>query len=159
TRLGIAFINIAQEIWVGLVITLPPVIGGAGLLSIFASPAVIAGLLAIVFALVPLMLLLSLLLLVSGVSLAYFWPIHPFLIFLFGAICWLVGVIQSMIAAPLVAIALASPDGNSEVAGRAGPGLMLLLNLFLRPSMMIFGLITAIALSTVALWLLNGTFN
>ncbi len=66
----------------------------------------------------------------------------------------MIGVIESMVAAPIVAIGLMHPEGH-EAFGKAEQGIMLMLNVFLRPSMMIIGLITGIMLSYVGLWLIN----
>ena len=64
-----------------------------------------------------------------------------------------------MVAAPLVAIGVMHPDGQHEFLGKADQGLMLLLNVFLRPAMMVIGFIAGISLSYVGVWLLNMGFG
>jgi hypothetical protein len=63
-----------------------------------------------------------------------------------------------MLAAPMVAIGLAYPEGQHEVLGRAEPAISLLANVFLRPTLMIFGLIAGILVSYVAINFLSSLF-
>ena len=93
----------------------------------------------------------------AGVFLAVYVPFIPFLIFTFSAIGWFIAVIEAMVAAPIVAIGLIYPEGH-EIWGKADQGLMLMLNVFLRPGMMIIGLIAGISLSYVGVWLLSQGF-
>ncbi|MBN1684883.1 MAG: DotA/TraY family protein [Gammaproteobacteria bacterium] len=76
-------------------------------------------------------------------------PLVPFLIFTFTMIGWLIGVVETMLAAPIVALGLTHPEGH-EVLGRADTAIQLITNMFLRPSFMIFGLISGMVVSTVA---------
>ena len=61
------------------------------------------------------------------------------------------------IAAPLWAAAHIHPDGDVRV-GLAGPGYMLLLSLFMRPVLMVFGMVGAILLAHPAAGFINNTF-
>ena len=103
---------------------------------------------------IPMFITICTLLFTSGCVMAYYVPMIPYLIFLFGALGWFMGVIESMVAAPLVALGIAHPEGH-EAYGRAEPAVMLIVNIFVRPSLMIIGFITAILLSYVGLKLLN----
>jgi conjugal transfer/type IV secretion protein DotA/TraY len=94
---------------------------------------------------------------VTGIMLEYYLPMVPFMIFSFGVVGWIVGVIEAMVAAPIVAFAIMNPEG-SDIFGKADPGVMLLLNLFLRPSLMIFGLIAGIMVSYIGVWIINEGF-
>lgn len=91
----------------------------------------------------------------QGVMLAIYLPLIPFILFLVGGIGWFISVIEAMVAAPLVAIGLVWPEAQNEVLGRAEPALMLFLNLFLRPSLMIIGLLIGILLCWVGFKLTN----
>jgi len=73
---------------------------------------------------------------------------------LFGAIGWFIATVEAMVAAPLVALGITHPEG-AEVLGKSDPAVLLLVNVFLRPSMMIIGFIAGIILSYVSIWLLN----
>jgi len=85
-------------------------------------------------------------LLVPGIVLGYYLPLYPFMLFTFGVLSWLMIVLESMVAAPLVAFGITHPD-NHDFLGKAEQGLMLLLSVFLRPALMIIGLISAIVVS------------
>jgi defect-in-organelle-trafficking protein DotA len=63
-----------------------------------------------------------------------------------------------MVAGPLVAIGVMMPGGHHEIMGRAEPALMMLFNIFLRPSLMIMGLMAGMLISTVLCDLIFYTF-
>ncbi|MFA6302484.1 MAG: type IVB secretion system protein DotA [Legionella sp.] len=93
-----------------------------------------------------------------GFTTAYYTPLLPYMMFLFGTIAWLMVVIEAMVAAPVVALGVTHPEGH-EAFGKGEPAIMILLNVFLRPAMMIIGYIAAIALSYVGVWILNASFD
>jgi len=90
-----------------------------------------------------------------GAILAFYVPLIPFMVFTFAAIGWLVSVIETMIAAPLVALGVVIPEGTSQVFGKAEPAVMLIVSVFLRPTLMLFGMITALGLSYISIRVLN----
>lgn len=94
-----------------------------------------------------------------GALLAYYIPFIPFVVFLFTSLGWFVAVIESMIAAPLVALGLAYPEGQHELFGHAQASIFLIVNVFLRPMLMIFGFIGGIILAYIGVWLLNDGFG
>jgi conjugal transfer/type IV secretion protein DotA/TraY len=106
----------------------------------------------------PLMYSVLALLFTLAATLSLYIPMIPFVLFSFGALNWLVATIETMLAAPIIAIALVMPGGNHDIWGKAEGALMLLLNIFLRPSLMIFGLMTALALSYIAVNYINASF-
>lgn len=85
-----------------------------------------------------------------GVMLAYYVPLYPYLLFTFGCVSWLILVVESMAAAPLVALGLTHPEGH-DFMGKSEQSLMLLLGVFLRPVLMVIGMIAAMILSYVVL--------
>ncbi len=93
-----------------------------------------------------------------GSTLAIYIPLIPYTIFTIGAIGWMISCIEAMVAGPLVALGVLVPSGHHKLLGKAEPALMLLFNIFLRPSLMIFGLFAAILLSTVVLKMINTGF-
>lgn len=93
-----------------------------------------------------------------GFSAAFYVPFVPILVFTFAGIGWMIGVIEAMTAAPIVALGAIHPEGN-EAFGKAEQSVMLLLNMFLRPSLMIIGYIFGIILSYVGVWMMNLGFN
>jgi len=93
-----------------------------------------------------------------GMITAYYIPMLPYMIFTFGAIAWLMAVIEAMVAAPIVAVGITHPEGH-EVFGKGEMAIMILMNVFLRPAMMIIGYIAGISLSYVGVWILNAGFD
>ena len=83
-----------------------------------------------------------------GSILVYYVPLIPFLLFFFGSLSWLTLVIGGVLAAPLVALGVMHPEGH-DFFGQAEQGIRLLASLFLRPMLMIFGLIFRMILCTV----------
>jgi conjugal transfer/type IV secretion protein DotA/TraY len=118
------------------------------------SSAVMAAVMVLMGLIGPLLLVL----LVTGATMAYYIPIIPFIIFTFGAIGWLISVVECIIAAPLVALGIAHPEGQ-EVLGKAEPAVILLMNVFLRPVFMIFGFLIGMMLAYVGIWILNAGFG
>lgn len=94
----------------------------------------------------------------AGATMSYYIPLMPYMLFTFGAMGWFIGVIESMVAAPIVALGITFPEGH-EVYGRAEPAMMLLLNVFLRPCLMIIGFMTGIIMAYVGIWMLNAGFQ
>jgi glycosyltransferase involved in cell wall biosynthesis len=93
-----------------------------------------------------------------GFMTAYYVPMIPYMTFLFGSIGWVIAVIEAMVAAPIMAVGMTYPEGEN-IFGKGEAGFMILLNVFLRPSLMIIGYIAAIALSYVVVWMLNSGFS
>jgi hypothetical protein len=94
----------------------------------------------------PYLLILSLLLIGYGFTLAYFLPALPFILWLAGLLAWLVAVVEALAAAPLWVAAHALPEGEG-LAGNAGRrGYFLFLGVLLRPPMMVLGFLMAMAL-------------
>jgi defect in organelle trafficking protein DotA len=93
-----------------------------------------------------------------GFSAAFYVPFIPLLIFTFASIGWLIGVVEAMVAAPIVALGVVHPDGH-EALGKGDQAVMLLLGMFLRPAMMVIGYIFGIIISYVSVWVMNAGFN
>jgi len=93
-----------------------------------------------------------------GITLAYYIPLIPFMLFTFGTITWLIFVVEAMAAAPLIALGLTHPEGH-DLLGKAEQALLLLFSVFLRPAGMVIGLIASLILSYVALNVLNYGFD
>ncbi len=97
------------------------------------------------------------LLLTTGITLAFYLPLIPFILFTFGVVGWFITVIEAMCAAPLVALGITHPGGH-PILGKADPAVLLLVNVFIRPTLMIIGLLVGMMLSYVSVWLLNKGF-
>lgn len=145
-QMGTTYINFAMNAWVA-VLTVVSLVGAIApfLLFFFAVAA-------------PLFATWVSVTLSIGMLTAYYVPFLPYMIFTFGSIAWFIAVIEAMVAAPLVALGVAHPEGH-DALGKSEQGLMILLNVFLRPSMMIVGYIAGIALSFVGVWVMNAGFE
>jgi len=118
------------------------------------NPASTAMILVYFFLMPAIMALLGILMALGG-TLAIYLPLIPFTIFTMGAIGWLLSTIETMVAGPLVALGILSPGGRHEILGSAEPALMLMFSVFLRPALMIFGLIAAMLLASVVMLMIN----
>lgn len=106
---------------------------------------------------VPLLLAPAAAMMGAGLMMAYYVPLIPFIVFTFAAIGWFIAVIESMAAAPIVAMGIIWPEGH-EIFGKADQALLLIVNVFVRPSLMVLGLFFGIILSYAMVWLLNMGF-
>lgn len=105
--------------------------------------------------LVPMMMALGAFMYAEGAMLGVFVPVIPYLTFLTGVVGYFLSVIESVAAAPIVAIGLILPETKDDIWGRAAPAYMLTLNLFLRPSLMIIGFAAAMMVTWVTVEILN----
>ncbi|KTD49856.1 DotA [Legionella rubrilucens] len=147
-NMGVNYINFANELWIylmGLAI-MSAIIPWFG---IFIFP-LLAMVMPLLFAWLSTMVSI-------GFLTAYYIPFLPYMIFTFGTIAWLIAVIEAMVAAPIVALGVTHPEGH-DAFGKGEQAIMILMNVFLRPAMMIIGYISAIALSYVAVWVINAGF-
>ncbi|HSX19723.1 MAG TPA: DotA/TraY family protein, partial [Gammaproteobacteria bacterium] len=90
---------------------------------------------------------------IIGAILAIYIPLVPYLIFTIAVVGWLLLVIEAIVAAPILAISFMLPT-NDEM-GKLLQGLLLLLNIVLRPVLMIFGFIFATRLYQAVVKLVN----
>lgn len=93
-----------------------------------------------------------------GLMLATYLPLIPYLVYTFAGIGWLISVLEAMAAAPLVALGITHPEGH-DFLGKAEQALMLLFSVFLRPILLLIGLVAALILMQVSVRLINSGFN
>lgn len=148
-NVGAVFIQSGGEIIVLIVIA-----GAIAMMNVYAAAAM-GFILAVSL---PFVLVWVIFFFTIGFVAAYYIPLYPYMIFLFGTIAWLMSVIEAMVAAPIVALGIMSPEGEG-ILGKSETGMMILVNVFLRPSMMIIGFIMAIVLTYVAVWILNFQYD
>jgi conjugal transfer/type IV secretion protein DotA/TraY len=117
----------------------------------------VAAAIATVNSIIPPAIFVILVFLALGLTLAVYTPMIPYMLFTFGAINWFIATVETMIAAPLVAIGLLHPEGH-EIWGKAEQALMLMLNIFLRPSLMIFGMIGGMLMTYTVVMMINYAF-
>jgi len=104
----------------------------------------------------PLIYGLSLALWGIGATMGLYIPLIPYIVFTTGAFGWFVTVVEAVVAAPIMALGLAHPSG--EELGKASTGILILANIFLRPTLMIFGFVLAASLLRAGIALVNFGF-
>lgn len=148
-NMGTYYINFVGKLWfimlVGNIVNMVLSIVGIALLPLMAMA-------------LPVVIAWSIIMLGIGMTTAYYVPLIPYMIFTFGAIAWFMAVVEAMVAAPIVALGIIHPEGH-DAFGKGEAAIMILMNVFLRPAMMIIGFIVGISLSYVGVWLLNAGFD
>ncbi len=94
-----------------------------------------------------------------GGMLSVYTPLIPYMIFTFAAIGWFTAVIEAMVATPFMALGILAPGGQSEMLGHAGHSIMMVLNLFLRPTLMVMGMMFSMLLAPVVVLMINEGFG
>lgn len=100
---------------------------------------------------------ISIMLFSSGFLLSVWLPFMPYVLSLFCVFGWLIAVVEMMVAGPIVALGLLSPEGQG-VLGKAVPAVLLSMAIFLRPILMVLGFMTAIVAIFVASDIVNAGF-
>lgn len=91
---------------------------------------------------------------VLGLMFAVYIPFLPFTIFLFSSVGWFITVIESIIAAPIIASGIAKPQGH-DFLGKAQQVVMMLATVFIRPVCIILGFVMATFLFLGACYLFD----
>ena len=94
-----------------------------------------------------------------GLFLAYVLPMLPFIYFFFGVVQWGFSVFEGVVAAPLWALSHLRIDGEGLPGPAAMNGYFLIFELFLRPILLIFGLVASMLCFTASAYLLHQTFS
>lgn len=92
--------------------------------------------------------------LVLGGYLAGYLSMVPYLVFLVTVAGWFLLILESAIAAPIIALGVTYPQGH-DFFGRAEQFLSMLLNIFIRPACIIIGFLFGIMMASMSLFLLN----
>lgn len=96
----------------------------------------------------PFMKLITIAIVTMTLGLSTYLPLLPTLIWNMAVFGYLVLVVEAMIAAPLWAVMHAAPDGH-EWSGKGAAGYMIVMNLFIRPTLYILGFLSALLLIKV----------
>lgn len=153
--LGQQMIAVASNIWVLAGVIMATVGLGAGVCASMLPFATVFNTLASWVK--PVVLAICGFLFAPGIILGYYVPLYPYLLFTFGCIGWIIAVMEAMVAAPLVCFGLTHPEGH-DFLGRAEQAVILLLGVFIRPVLMVIGLLAAIVMSYVAFKIVNYGF-
>ncbi|MBS0289071.1 MAG: DotA/TraY family protein [Proteobacteria bacterium] len=151
---GALILTLAQVIWftvmiVALIALIPACIASGLQPSCWVISAGIT-------ILMPILTAVIILLWGIGAMIGIYLPLVPYLVFTFTALGWFLLIIETIVAAPIVALGLVSPAG--EHLGKAAPAVMLIVNVFLRPSLMVIGFALAAKLAEAMIDMLNYGF-
>lgn len=94
-----------------------------------------------------------------GFILYYVLPFMPFIYFFFAFAGWIKSIFEAMVAMPLWALAHIKLDGNGLPGPWATNGYFLLFEIFVRPTLIIFGFLASINIFASLVDVLNGTFR
>lgn len=98
-------------------------------------------------------------LIILGLILAIMLPFLPFVYFLSGAIGWIIMAIEAVIAAPLWILLAFAPHKGGDVIGTNKQGLMLMIGVFLRPVLLVLGLLACFLVMRLGLNVINIMFT
>ncbi len=112
--------------------------------SMGSAVPIVAGLgnLVVIFGLI--VLFIAALIFASGFTLGIVLPMYVFTRFFFAVVSWIGGVIEGVVAIPLVALAHLSPEGHGLAGKMANNAYFFIFNIFLYPILIIFGMVTAL---------------
>lgn len=98
--------------------------------------------------------------LTMGFSLYYVMPLMPFVYFFFAFGGWIKSIFEAVIGVPLWAMAhITRWDGDGIAGPAAQGGYMLLLEIMLRPILILFGLVASISFFSASVVILNDMFQ
>jgi len=86
----------------------------------------------------------ALMLMVIGIVLAFWLPMLPFINWVGGIVGWVISVLEMLVATPIWVAAHLHPEGEGMASRHAASGYMIILELLLRPVLMVFGFIIAV---------------
>ncbi len=93
--------------------------------------------------------------LTAGFVLFYVLPFLPFVYFYFAVGSWLKAIFEAMVGVPLWALAHLRIDGEGLPGDAAQNGYFLILEIFIRPILTVFGLVAAITIFAAQVRILN----
>ncbi len=96
--------------------------------------------------------------LMVGFILFYILPFLPFIYFFFAVAGWVKTIFEAMVAMPLWALAHLRIDGDGIVGEAAIKGYFLIFEIFIRPILIMFGLIASLVIFAAMVKVLNQIF-
>lgn len=94
--------------------------------------------------------------LTAGIVLYYVLPFLPFIYFFFAVGNWVKGIFEAMVGVPLWALAHIRIDGNGLPGEAAMNGYYMIFEIFLRPLLIVFGLLASVTIYAAMASVLNG---
>lgn len=139
----------AQGLGQAILMVLQSVIIGLGTASIFSSAAT-----TIAIAIFPFLITLF----VTGIMITFYFAFLPFIIWLGNLVGWIVLIVQGIIGAPIWLVSFLRNTDTNDFVGKTGQGYLLVLEAFLRPTLMILALFFAFHLLSPTIGILNYFF-
>lgn len=96
--------------------------------------------------------------LLIGFILYYMVPLLPFLYFFFAVGTWVRGIFEAMVGVPLWALAHIRIDGEGLPGQAASTGYFLIFEVFVRPILILFGLLASVLIFAAMVKILNEVF-
>ncbi len=97
--------------------------------------------------------------LTAGFILFYVLPFLPFIYFFFAVGGWIKGIFEAMVGAPLWALAHIRIDGDGLSGKAALNGYFLIFEIFLRPILIVFGMLASISIFSALVSVMNQTWG
>ena len=95
----------------------------------------------------------------AGILLMYVTPLLPFVRFMFGVAGWLINILEAIIAIPLVAIAHLNTSSSGISGDMARRAYFMIFSIFLRPALLIVGLVVSLMMFIVSIGILNDMYK
>ena len=92
-----------------------------------------------------------------GFSLAIYLPMVPYILWIAAVIGWLIFTFEAVLAAPILALGLAHPEGH-DAFGKSEVGIMMLASLVFRPSLLVISFAGAMLISSAVAGFVNSTY-
>ncbi len=150
---GVKLMQAAEEFWVSIVMgsfvsnTIATMFTGSAGISF----------LSLIIGLLPVILVFGGMIWTIGATFAVYTPMVPYMMFVVTALGWFTLVIEAIVAAPIVALGLITPA--QDELGKVVPALGIMANVFLRPVLMVVGLIMAAKLYSTIISMVNLGFK
>jgi conjugal transfer/type IV secretion protein DotA/TraY len=155
-QIGDSLLVAAEVLW--LAVTVIFALLAAGATNIFGAAAGGVGAAAVVFgALGSLVYGLILALGAIGFTLSVYLPMVPYILWVSAVVGWLIFTFEAIVAAPILALAFAHPDGH-DAFGKGEVGIMMLVSLVFRPALMVLSFAGAMAVSAAVAGFVNATY-
>jgi len=94
-----------------------------------------------------------------GFILAYYLPLLPFIRFTMGAIGWFAAVFQAVLGMPMLMLGSISTSKGGIILGPQRGKYMMIVEIFFRPILMVFGMIGAILMLSLATYIFTDLYN
>ncbi len=132
---GMKIMGLAESCWTEIILSAL----GSNFIANAIANAGNAAMFTLIIGILPAILIFVGIMWTTGATLAIYTPMIPYIMFAITALSWIILVVEAIVAAPIVALGLITPA--QDELGKIVPALGIIANIFLRPMLMIIGLI------------------